>query len=467
MFNIPFIIVLVYVALLFALSIFMSVKARRDGENFLLYKGKNNMWLTAVTIAGLAIGGASTIGIAENAFTKGLSAGWYDLAWAIGAVVCSLVLVKKLRASGYTTISEMTRNMYGTAAEKIMIVSMIIIQCGIIALQYKAGGSILYSLLPGVFSDVKTATLFSFIIFMLIAFVGGMGSVSVSNIMNITLIYVGVIVATFVVLFNEGGWDAAVAMAAANPDVPYMSLWEGMGVSGILGWIVVMCGNTNSVQGAVQIALTSRSDKDAVRGFRIGALMMVPVGFLCALLGVASKALYPEGAASTALPVILMSLPAGIAGLTLAGLWAADMSTACSMLIGLSTTCSRDVFFKTKFGKRFEGKAFLINKIIIAIVGTVTYIVSTQFTSILGAMQKALSLAIGTSFIVLGGLLFPKFAGKRAGFFTILASIVCIITWSLFPAIGKVFFNQIGFYMLAVCGIVFIAVSLLDKEKVA
>lgn len=84
MFNIPFIIVLVYVALLFALSIFMSVKARRDGENFLLYKGKNNMWLTAVTIAGLAIGGASTIGIAENAFTKGLSAGWYDLAWAIG-----------------------------------------------------------------------------------------------------------------------------------------------------------------------------------------------------------------------------------------------------------------------------------------------------------------------------------------------------------------------------------------------
>ena len=38
MFNIPFIIVLVYVALLFALSIFMSVTARRDGENFLLYK---------------------------------------------------------------------------------------------------------------------------------------------------------------------------------------------------------------------------------------------------------------------------------------------------------------------------------------------------------------------------------------------------------------------------------------------
>lgn len=466
MFSIPFIIVLVYVLLLFALSIYMSVKSKKDGENFLLYKGKNNMWITAVTIAGLAIGGASTIGIAENAFTKGLSAGWYDLAWAIGAVVCSLVLVKRLRASGYTTISEMTRNMYGKTTEKIMVVSMIIIQCGIIALQYKAGGSILYSLLPGVFKDVDTATLFSFIIFMLIAFVGGMGSVSVSNIMNITLIYVGVIVATVMVLFNKGGWDATLTMVAENPDVPYLSLWEGMGLTGILGWIVVMCGNTNSVQGVVQIALTSKSDKDAVRGFQIGALMMIPVGFLCALLGVASKALYPDGAASTALPVILMSLPGAIAGLTLAGLWAADMSTACSMLIGLSTTCSRDVFFKTSLGRKLQDKSLIINKIIIAIVGTVTYIVSTQFTSILGAMQKALSLAIGTSFIVLGGLLFPKFAGKRAGFFTILTSIICIVLWNVFPGIGKIFAGQVGFLMLAACGAVFVIVSLVDSRKV-
>lgn len=467
MFNIPLIIVLIYVVLLFALSLYMSAKSKKDGENFLLYKGKNNMWITAVTIAGLAIGGASTIGIAENAFTRGLSAGWYDLAWAIGAVVCSLVLVKKLRASGYTTISEMTRNMYGGATEKIMIVAMIIIQCGIIALQYKAGGSILYSLLPNVFGNVETATLFSFIIFMLIAFVGGMGSVSVSNIMNISLIYIGVIVATIMVLFNKGGWDAMLTMAADNPEIPYLSLWEGMGISGILGWIVVMCGNTNSVQGVVQIALTSKSDKDAVRGFQLGAIMMVPIGFLCALLGVASKALYPDGVASTALPIILMSLPSGIAGLTLAGLWAADMSTACSMLIGLSTTCSRDVFFKTGFGKKFKDKSLIINKIIIAIVGTVTYIVSTQFTSILGAMQKALSLAIGTSFIVLGGLLFPRFAGKRAGFFTILTSIVCIILWNVVPQLGDIFFGQVGFLMLVACGVVFVVASIFDKEKIA
>lgn len=51
--NIPLIIVILYVAFLLGLGIFMSKKEKKDGENFLLYKGKNGTWITAVTIAGL------------------------------------------------------------------------------------------------------------------------------------------------------------------------------------------------------------------------------------------------------------------------------------------------------------------------------------------------------------------------------------------------------------------------------
>ena len=79
--NIPLLIVILYVLLLFGISIYVSYSQKKDSENFLLYKGKNNAFVVAASIAGLAIGGASTIGIAENAFTVGLSAGWYDTAW--------------------------------------------------------------------------------------------------------------------------------------------------------------------------------------------------------------------------------------------------------------------------------------------------------------------------------------------------------------------------------------------------
>lgn len=318
--NIPLLIVILYVLLLFCISIYVSYGQKKDSENFLLYKGKNNAFVVVSSIAGLAIGGASTIGIAENAFTVGLSAGWYDTAWAIGAVVSSMLAVRYLRRSQYTTISGLVRDLYGTKTSLIMVIAMCIIQSGIIALQYKAGGSILASLLP-------------------------------------------------------------------------------------------------------------------------------------------------DAEASVALPMILMSIPPVLGGITLSGLWAADMGTGCSMIIGLATTVSTDIIGKIPGVSLNDRKKHILNKVIVVLSSLVTYLIATQMGAILSAMQKALSLAIGTSFIVIGGLLCPKFSSRKAGFWTIMASIVSIVAWNMVPALVPVFKN-VGFFMLAVCGAVFILISLVDPEKV-
>ena len=318
--NIPLLIVILYVLLLFCISIYVSYGQKKDSENFLLYKGKNNAFVVAASIAGLAIGGASTIGIAENAFTVGLSVGWYDTAWAIGAVVSSMLAVRYLRRSQYTTISGLVRDLYGTKTSLIMVIAMCIIQSGIIALQYKAGGSILASLLP-------------------------------------------------------------------------------------------------------------------------------------------------DAEASVALPMILMSIPPVLGGITLSGLWAADMGTGCSMIIGLATTVSTDIIGKIPGVSLNDRQKHILNKVIVVLSSLVTYLIATQMGAILSAMQKALSLAIGTSFIVIGGLLCPKFSSRKAGFWTIMASIVSIVAWNMVPALVPVFKN-VGFFMLAVCGAVFILISLVDPEKV-
>ena len=462
--NIPLIIVVLYVILLFGISFYVSNKQKRDGDSFLLYKGKNGIFVVASSIAGLAIGGASTIGIAENAFTVGLSAGWYDTAWAIGAVITAFLAVKYLRKSGYSTISALVNEMYGKKTSFIMVISMCIIQSGIIALQYKAGGSILAALLPEIFTT-ESGTFFSFIIFMLVAMIGGMGSVSLTNVLNLILIYVGVIDATIVVLSGHGAWSAIQTLVAAEPEVPYMSLTEGMGWIGIISWIIVMIGNTNSVQGVVQIGLTGKDDRSAKWGYIIGAVLMVPVGFICALLGVASKALLPEAAAAEALPKILMSIPPVLGGITLSGLWAADMGTGCSMIVGLSTTVSSDIVYRLPVGQKLQNRKAVVNKIIVVLSSMVTYLIATQMGAILGAMQKALSLAIGTSFIVIGALLAPKFSSKKAGFWTILASIIAIILWNFVPSLTGIF-KSVGIFMVIVCGVVFIIISAVDKDKV-
>ena len=53
--NIPLIIVLLYIALLFGISLHVAKKQKKDGASFLLYKGKNNTLVVAASIAGLAL----------------------------------------------------------------------------------------------------------------------------------------------------------------------------------------------------------------------------------------------------------------------------------------------------------------------------------------------------------------------------------------------------------------------------
>ena len=68
--------------------------------------------LITVSIVGLAVGGASTIGGAEQAYVKGISAGWYTAAWGLGAIVMGLTVAKRYRRLQITTVPEMLERYY-------------------------------------------------------------------------------------------------------------------------------------------------------------------------------------------------------------------------------------------------------------------------------------------------------------------------------------------------------------------
>lgn len=480
---IPLIVVLVYIAILMVISIVVSRKQKKDGEAFLLYKGKNNAFITAVTVAGLAIGGASTISIAENAVSDGMSAGWYNIAWASGAVMAAFFVINKFRKTGYNTIAKMLNDIYDKKAIFIVIVAQVIMQCAIISLQYKAGGAILASLLPNIF-DSQNGTFFSFIMFMIISFVGGMGSASISNIFNISLIYFGILTTIGIILFTKNaeigmtGLNAAINMNASSAQNFFNPIegHSGIVIFSIVALIITMVANCTSLQGVVQIGLTSKSDKDAKKGFIIAAIIMVPLGFLCALLGICAKAIYPDlEPATRALPVIILSLNPLIAGITLAGLWAADMSTACSMLIGCSTTVSQDILCKTKLKDSINKNSLIANKLIILGIGFVTYIISMGQGQILATIKVALSLSIPCSIVVLGGIWFRENVSRKSAFYTIFSGIIVIGAWLIFPIktqfadipVLSVICNDIAYIMLIICGGVFVISNCVFKEKVS
>lgn len=90
------VILILYIVALFAISWYAKKRSEGNNENFALAGRRLSAPLICVTIIGLAVGGASTIGVSEHAFRVGLSAGWYTIAWALGAIVMGLFMAKNI-----------------------------------------------------------------------------------------------------------------------------------------------------------------------------------------------------------------------------------------------------------------------------------------------------------------------------------------------------------------------------------
>ena len=147
--NVQLIIVVVYIALLFAISFYVKSRADKGSAEYLFAGRKLGPVLIAVNITGLAVGAASTVGVAENAYKVGMAAGWYNAAWSAGAIIMGLVAAGKLRAMKVSTIPEFFEKYYDTKGRVISAVGLVIIMSVITALQYLAGGAILASLHSG------------------------------------------------------------------------------------------------------------------------------------------------------------------------------------------------------------------------------------------------------------------------------------------------------------------------------
>lgn len=459
--NISVIIVLMYVIMLFAISFYAKKLAGSGSDSFILAGRKFTTPLVAVSITGLAIGGASTIGVSEQAFDVGLSAGWYNVAWGAGAILMGLVTAKRYRNLNIATVPELFEKFYDKKGRIVCVLGQIIIQLVITSLQYVAGGAMLASMLPHIFT-LKTGMVASAIVFISITFIGGMMSAGLTNILNVALIYIGIILSTVIIIFNQGGINNITTKLPNT--IPYLHPIKGLGFSIILGWFAVMMTQTLSLQGTVQISCSAKSAKDAKWGFIIGGLLMIPIGFLSAFMGIASKVAFPNINATLALPKIIMSLNPVLSGLTLAALWAADVSTACGLLLGSATLFSNDIYKRFINPKVSQKKLGYITKSFVVFLGIITFTLALNIVGIIKTLLIGLSLTTAFTVIVLFTMFAPKLCRKNSAFNTTIVGILVLVLWHFVPAI-RIFPHVIYLEWIA-CVITFLVTPLLDIKPI-
>jgi len=467
--SIQLVIVCLYVAMLFGISFWVKSRASKGSTAYLLAGRKLGSALIAVNITGLAVGAASTVGVAERAFSIGMAAGWYNAAWAAGAVVMGLFAAGRLRAMKVSTIPEFFEKYYDTKGRVISAVGLVIIMCVITALQYLAGGAILSSLLPEVFS-FQGGMLMSAVVFIGITLIGGLWSSGLSNIISVTLIYLGVVYSCISAVNNVGGWDTLVSKLP-NAEVMVDPL-AGIPIVVIISWFVVMITQAITAQGPVQIACGASSVKSARNGFLLGGLLIFPVGFLCAVLGLVAKVMFPEipvEKAAIAMPKVVMSLNPIASGATLAALWAADVSTACTILLGASTLFSQDIY------KRFinpgvsDEKFVTINRITVLVIGLITLWFAFNAAGILKTMIAGLSMTTALTCIFFFTVFAPGVCRRSSAFWTTLVGIAGIVLWYM-PGnpLGcvKPIFKEVVYFEWVICILAFLLVTLFDKTKI-
>lgn len=212
------IIVILYMVILLAIS-WYSTKylQKKDSASFLFAKKAMSWPLVAMIVSGCAIGGSATLGVAEKAYTHGISAAWWTMAWAFAAVFYGVVLARRVNRSRYETVNQMYGAVYGDKFLTVSVIVQILNMFVVNALQVYAGGAILSSLLPEYF-NLSTGIIVSAGVFMVITFIGGLWAAALSNIVNVAVIYVGILFGGIHALSSVGGVDGLTASLPS--DVP-------------------------------------------------------------------------------------------------------------------------------------------------------------------------------------------------------------------------------------------------------
>lgn len=458
--TISTVIVGLYVVLLFVISWASRKLTTGKAENYVLAGRRMTTPLITVSIVGLAVGGASTIGGAEQAYVKGISAGWYTAAWGLGAIVMGLTVAKRYRRLQITTVPEMLERYYDKKSRIAGIVIQIMVQLCVMSLQYVAGGTILAALLPDVFT-VTTGMIMSAIVFIGVTMMGGMWSASISNLLNVTLKYISISAAAYMAVVMMGGTAAIEAQAP----MPHMfDLVDGVGGMTILTWIVTLITVNLSLQSIIQISLGAKTVGIARKGFILGGLIMLPIGFISAYLGVIAAELYSGLAPALALPKLIVSLHPLLAGLTLAALWAADVSTACNLLLSSGTLFSQDIYKRFINPNVTDEKYTLITKIAIVVMGLMTFIFALTISGIIATLMQGLSLMAAFAVIVLMTLFAPKYCSRIGAFYTLVAAVVTLLAWNFVPAVRIV--PHVIYLEWIVCSITFGVCTLVSRQAI-
>lgn len=346
----------VYILAMLGIGIWGYARTR-DLSDYILGGRSLNSFVTALSAGASDMSGWLLLGLPGYAYVAGWEAGWIAVGLAVGTYLNWLFVARPLRERTFSegdalTISEYLEHRFADKTRMLRILSGVFIL--VFFLFYTTSGLVAGGkLFESVFAlPYPTAVLLGAAVIIVYTFLGGFLAVCWTDCIQGLLMLVALVAIPLVAFQVQGGWSAAIETAGAtNPALlDWMTSNEGepltiLAILSLLGWGLGYFGQPHILARFMAIR---RADK--IPTARRVAMSWVILGLIGAVLaGFAGiGALQPalEGADTEKVFILLVQsllhpIPAGIC---LAAILAAIMSTADSQLLVSSSVLAEDFY---------------------------------------------------------------------------------------------------------------------------
>ena len=428
---------------------FWTSRRVTSSRSYFTAQGKLNFVLVGLSILGTYLSALTMMGL------SGMSFGAANWTWTVQipfliltAIVITKIVLPRYRDAGVVSVYEYLEHRIDVSARTLAAISFIIFSIG-------RTGIVLY--LPALaFSTVTSIPIWPIIVAMgfvitLYTVLGGIEAVIWTDAIQVVIFATCAVLTVIFIFLRLGETDF---MAIANTNNKFRMILPGLDIrKTVTAWLILeTIFQTIRIYGTQQdIAqryITTPSTRKANQSVWIAILGYIPLAYLFYFIGTALFVFYyvtpdPRIAGLKANAIyphfVVTQMPPGIAGLLLAGMLAAAMSSIDSCMNSSSTVCVEDFYKRFSRAPKSDGHYLFVARVLTVLWGILGTAMALLFIPIEQAQpvwSKIMSIST-TGVLGLMALAFLPFkVNKWAAITGFAASCVCLAAMMYSKAIN-------------------------------
>lgn len=452
----------IFMALLIAVVLIAGhVSNRRlsDSDDFLTMNKGLNKLQAGLSMAATDFGGSGLVGAVGYCYLMGMGGMWWNLAAAPGFLLVGFVLAKRLNGLDGLTVPDYLGKRYGISMKYITSAMHICASIAALSTQFTVS-SVMLNTLTGL--DVRITLVIGMLITLFLTS-GGLRTVVNTDVLLFFIMAAAVFTAVPVTISAGGG------IGEITESLPkgFMSIGS-IGVWTPLSWGILFGISYATNQNYVQRIVSAKDGGTAKFGMLFTAGFYVAVSTATGLIGVSAAVILPEIEDSNLVfsTLLVKVLPAGFAGLAVAGVFAATISTSTSILHAVTVLSVNDIL-SPAFQKNGRVSDIKLSRITTIVIALASLAISLAFDNIITVLYTSGLFYSSAVFLPMIFGLYTNWATGRGAVASVVGSVVCGLMWEFF-VLGKV--SIVGEFpsvlvSLAVSGILLYGISRLSENE--